>query len=178
HIDLIPDLVLVQNVVQIAKSRNGLAVDSRDDVAHDDSGPVRRRTGLDFADDRPVDPLIADGFEPHAGMGYLSKFYEPRNDLLDQVNRDREAGADASAVSPEDHSRHAHHVRLRIKEPSSRITWIDRRVRLDHPAHGSAGAHELAVEGADDPSRHRSLETERVADSQNFLADLKAVRIA
>src|SRR5207247_8391410 len=99
---------------------------------------------------------------------------ELRRDRLDGVDRHREADADVAAGLALDLRVDADHPALRVEERPARVALVDGRVGLDHVVDRVRVRRlDHALEGADDPGRHRPLEPEWVPDRAYRIADVQ-----
>ena len=136
------------------------------DVAHQHTAQACPGGDLVF----PTADSQADSFD-------FSVLDELRHDPTHGINGDREANARADRrgncrIDPD-------HAPSTVEQGAARISRIDRRVGLNDPLNRTLGhRQDFPPQSTDDSGRQRMVESERVADGQYLLPDLKIGRFS
>src|SRR5713101_3597860 len=203
-VDCVARAFAIQDDVDIELPRDLLAVDGDDDIAADvnaahaglhqaittaNPGGSGRATGTgDFNEQAFLNRQVQRLTEPAAnGQGLHAKESamnaavgdEVVGDAFRGVDGDSEADACGSSAGRVDRGVDANYFTVRIDERAAGIAAIDGRVGLDRfvDEGGLAGLHG-AAQGADYAGSERGLETERIANGENFLAHLQCGGVA
>ncbi len=100
-------------------------------------------------------------------------------DSFGRVDGNGETDACGGASGRVDRGIDADSFAMTVDERAAGIAAVDRGVGLDGFINeGALAGLDRAADGADDAGRERALESERIADGQNFLPDLQRAGIA
>jgi len=127
---------------------------------------VRRDRARAEPDERVLDDALCD---------------QLRRDILDGVDRNREADADvaAAAVRRLDLGIDANDPAARVQQRAARVAMVQRGIRLDHIVDRSAVRSEDApLERTHDAGRDRAVLAERISDGDDGVADPHRIRVA
>src|SRR6267143_2832508 len=194
----------IEDDVDIELTRDLLAVDGDDDIAADvnaahaglyqaipaaNPGNSGRAAGSgDFNEQAFVNGQVQRFTEPAANGQSLHAEESAVNaavgdevvgDAFCGVNGDSEADAGGGSTGRIDGGVDTDDFTVRVDERTAGVTAINGRVGLNGfvDEGGLAGLHG-AAQGADDAGSERGLETERIADGENFLAHLQCGGVA
>jgi hypothetical protein len=106
----------------------------------------------------------------------LSLLLELRDELLGEIDGDREADADVAARAAVDGGVDADHLALEVHEGAARVARVDGGVGLNEVV--VAALADEATLGADDAGRDRVAQAEGIADREDPVADAQIVGIA
>src|SRR6516164_8087195 len=190
---LFPCLVTAQKPEQVIAGIYGLSVEGSDHITvltgvprcrAAQSRAVRRSPRHHLADNHSVPnraPRERVGKHRNAdpGTNHFSMLDQLRDDIVDRVDGHGEPDTRKRPAGAHDHGIDADQTAAAVKQRTTGVSRVDGRIGLNYVFDG-APRHRLdgAVERADHAGGQRVVQSEGIADGEDFLADFQVVRAA